>query len=93
MATKEDVIKILKTVEDPEINMDVYTLGLIYNIDIKENDVKLTMTFTSPMCPFGPQILDEIKAKMADKEIKVEIDLTFSPPWEPSEELRAILGV
>lgn len=95
MATKEEIIEVLKTVEDPEINMDVWTLGLIYNIDpVDDSTVKIKMTFTSPMCPFGPQIVEEIKAKLTEKNIKtVDVEITFDPPWEPTEELRAILGV
>jgi len=95
MPTKEQIIEILKTVNDPEIGVDVYTLELIYNIDILENDVKIKMTFTTPMCPYGPMLLEEIRARVSELEdVKgVDIEVTFDPPWQPSAELRAVLGV
>jgi len=94
MITKEQAIEIIKTVQDPEIGIDVWTLGLIYNLDIKEEAAMVQMTLTSPMCPFGPQILSEIKSKLIIGGLKdVEINLVFDPPWLPSEELRAMLGI
>ena len=53
MEKKEEIIEVLKKVNDPEIHIDVWTLKLIYNIDIKEEIVEIRMTFTSPMCPYG----------------------------------------
>ena len=95
MVTKEDVIEVLKKINDPEIMIDIWTLELIYNVDIEDGKVKIKMTFTSPMCPFGPQLVEEIKTKVSEiqgfKEVDVEV--TFDPPWEPSQELRATLGV
>ncbi|MCM2324842.1 MAG: metal-sulfur cluster assembly factor [Candidatus Woesearchaeota archaeon] len=96
MATKEDVMEVLKTVNDPELQMDVWTLGLIYEIEVKKESVKIIMTFTTPMCPYGPMLLDMIEdaIKTRFKEIAdVKIDVTFEPPWEPSEELRMMFGV
>jgi metal-sulfur cluster biosynthetic enzyme len=95
MVNKEQLIEeVFKKYDDPELAIDVWTLGLIYNIKIEENNVHVLLTFTSPMCPFGPQMIDAltdmIKAKGAEK---VEIEVTFEPAWEPSEELREILGV
>ena len=52
------------------------------------------MTFTSPMCPFGPQMVGEIESKLKEAGAEtVEVEITFDPPWKPSDELRAILGV
>ncbi len=95
MVQKESVIEVLKKVNDPELNIDVWTLGLIYNIDINEDNIKLLMTFTTPMCPYGPWLVDDIKKKLSEmKEINsVNVEITFNPPWQPSEELRAMLGV
>jgi len=95
MPTKEDIIEVLKKVDDPEIGIDVWTLELIYNVDMVEDKVKVKMTFTTPMCPYGPQLVEEIKTKISEIEgIKeVDVEVTFDPPWEPSKELRATLGV
>ncbi len=96
MVTKKDIIKILKTIDDPEIMMDVYSLGLIYDINIVKDTVKIKMTFTTPMCPYGPMLLEMVENAIKDKikDVKeVKIEVVFEPPWEPSEELRAMFGV
>lgn len=94
MITKENVIEILKTCNDPELNLDIWTLGLVYNIDINNDLVKIKMTFTSPMCPYGPMMVEELKEKLEKASIKnPEIEIVFSPPWQPSQELREMLGV
>ena len=96
MVIKEDLVEVLKTVEDPELFMDVWTLGLIYELELKKDKVEILMTFTTPMCPYGPMLIDMIKDAITDKykEIKdVKVDITFDPPWEHSEELRAVFGV
>ena len=95
MITKEQLIEnVFKKYEDPEIHVDVWTLGLIYEIKIEGTKVDILLTFTSPFCPFGPQVLSELK-DMIKKEgaEEVEIDVTFDPPWKPSDELREMLGV
>lgn len=93
--TKEQVIEVLKTVEDPELFLDIWFLGLIYNIAIDEGRVIIDMTFTSPMCPAGPQLKHEVQTKVAAlpgvKEAIVQI--TFTPPWEASEEVKGMLGM
>ncbi len=96
IATREQIIEVLKKVFDPEIRIDVWTLGLIYDLQIKdENKVYIKMTFTTPYCPYGPQLLSDLKSKVKAAEgVKdVEIELTFDPPWQPSEELKNMLGV
>tara|TARA_Y100000310_G_C20206612_1_gene589366 strand:+ start:67 stop:354 length:288 start_codon:yes stop_codon:yes gene_type:complete len=95
MPTKEDIIEVLKKVNDPEIGIDVYTLELIYNVKVTQDKANIKMTFTTPMCPYGPMLVDEIKTKVSEvKGIKkVDVDVVFDPPWEPSEQLRATLGV
>ncbi len=95
MATKEDVINVMKGIYDPELNVDVWTLGLIYTIDMGSKDhIHIKMTLTSPMCPFGPQILAEVADGLKKLGYsKPEIELTFDPVWKPSEEVKMILGL
>jgi len=95
MATKEEVTEILKKINDPEINIDIWTLELIYDVNVENDKVKIKMTFTSPMCPYGPMLVEEIKTKVREVQgvKEVEVDVVFDPPWKPSEELRATLGV
>lgn len=93
--TKELLIEnVFKKYEDPELNIDVWTLGLIYGVKIEGRQVKVTLTFTSPLCPFGPQMVEDLKKLILDLGAeKVEIEITFTPPWKPSDELREMLGV
>lgn len=94
MITKEQLIEIYKTCVDPELNIDIWTLGLIYNSDITEDKVRVLMTLTSPFCPYGPLIIDELKEKIEKTGVKeVLIEITFEPLWEPSQELRDMLGM
>lgn len=94
MATQKEVIEVLKTVNDPELNMDVWTLGLIYEIKLDKDKISIKMTFTTPMCPYGPALLDMIESALKNKfKREVKLEVVFEPPWEPSEELRAMFGV
>lgn len=95
MPTKEEVIEVLKKVNDPEIGIDVWTLELIYKIEVAKDRAKITMTFTTPMCPYGPMLVEEIKGRVLEIKgmKKVDIEVTFDPMWQPSEQLRATLGV
>ncbi len=95
MVTKEEVIESIKTVIDPELFIDIWTLGLIYDIAIEEAAIKIDMTFTSIACPAGPQLVDEVKTKLSALEgvESVAVKVVFQPPWEPSEELKAMLGI
>ncbi len=92
---KEDVIEVLKTVHDPEIQIDIWTMGLIYNLEIAGDSVKILMTYTTPFCPWGPQLNAEITEALQTKlkVKKVDIDLTFDPPYEMPADLRATLGI
>ncbi|MBI4043352.1 MAG: DUF59 domain-containing protein [Candidatus Diapherotrites archaeon] len=95
MPTREEAIETLKQCYDPEIHLDVWTLGLIYELKAEPGKVNMRMTFTTPTCPYGPMLLHEIKQRLnalPDKP-EVTIELTFDPPWKPSDELRAMLGV
>jgi len=94
MPTKDDVIEALKTVEDPELFIDIWFLGLIYNIGIDGTEVDIDMTFTSPMCPAGPQLVNEVQEKVGQVEgiENVKVNVVFDPPWEPNDEVKALMG-
>ena len=90
MVKKEQVIEVLKQCLDPEIPVDLWSLGLIYNIDIielenKKSDVKITMTLTTPGCTMGSYMADDIKMKLStiDDIHSSEVDVVFDPPWKP----------
>ena len=83
--TEKDVRKALRTVKDPELGLDLVVLGLVYDIEIDDADVKATISLTSPMCPVAGQILDDARGAIAAIEGvgKAEVELTFDPPWTP----------
>ena len=95
METDKKIIDVIKNVQDPELGVDIWSLGLIYNI--KQNGkLDIVMTFTSPMCPYGPQIVSELKSGLKEegyKEENLNINIVFNPLWEPSEELKEALGM
>jgi len=93
--TKEKVVEVLKDVQDPELQIDVWTLGLIYEIEVKEeNKPFIKMTFTSPACPYAPQLVAIIKTKLKDAGFgEPELEFTFDPPWAPSDDVKMILGL
>ena len=98
MVEKEQIIEVLKKVVDPEINYDVWSLGLIYDIGIDGGKVKILMTFTTPMCPYGPQLLDDVRRHASSVEgvKEVDVEITFTPVWGPdkmSEEAKMALGI
>ena len=80
----ENIIKALKTVFDPEIPVDIYELGLVYDVQISEDgDVKVVMTLTTPNCPVAESLPQEVKDKVAIvKNVNsVDLELTFEPTW------------
>ena len=95
---EERIVDILKTVYDPEIPVNIYDLGLIYNIDVKLTyDVVIDMTFTAPTCPAADFIIEDIRIKLESIEgIKsVDINLVFEPEWNQdmmTEEAKLELG-
>jgi metal-sulfur cluster biosynthetic enzyme len=95
MISKEKVIEILETVFDPELGVDVWTMGLIYDINIiDEKNVKILMTFTSPLCPVGEELVEDITVSLKQLGFEnVKVEVTFNPPWTPSAELREAMGV
>jgi metal-sulfur cluster biosynthetic enzyme len=98
MATEKDVRRALRKVKDPELNLDLVVLGLVYDIDVQDTHVKATVSLTSPFCPVAGQILDEAKAAIEGVEgvESAEVELTFQPPWTPERIdplIRASLGI
>ena len=86
MDLKEKVIAEIKKIYDPEIPVNIYELGLIYNIDIIKSDVKVKMTLTTPNCPVAESLPKEVKDSILEiKEVsKVDLDLVWEPPWDKS---------
>ena len=97
-ALGEKIVRVLKTIFDPEIPVDIYELGLIYDVFVNEdNDVKIIMTLTTPNCPVAESLPKEVKEKVRelDEVNEVELELTFDPPWTRdliSEEAKLELG-
>ncbi len=84
--TKEDIISALKTVYDPEISVNIWDLGLIYDIAINPGDVVITMTFTSPTCPMMEELLENVRmAASAAAQMPVRVELVWDPPWDISK--------
>ena len=81
------IVDVLKTVYDPEIPVDIYELGLIYALDIdEENHVRIVMTLTSPMCPVAETLPPEVEQKVRSVPgvAHVDLELTWEPAWDPS---------
>ncbi len=95
IVTRDQIVEVLKTIEDPELFIDIWFLGLIYNIDIDGPKVNIEMTFTSPMCPAGPQLIEQVQSgiKALPGIEDVQVKVVFSPPWAPSDDVRAMLGL
>ena len=84
---ERDVVETLKSVYDPEIPVNIYELGLIYNVDVRDDrSVEVRLTLTSPMCPVAGSLPPEVEAKVAEVEgvTASTVDLVWDPPWEPS---------
>tara|TARA_B100001778_G_scaffold313355_1_gene297726 strand:- start:93 stop:389 length:297 start_codon:yes stop_codon:yes gene_type:complete len=86
MNLKEKVIAEIKKIYDPEIPVNIYELGLIYDISINDKDVKVKMTLTTPNCPVAESLPKEVKDSISEiKEVnKVDLDLVWEPPWDKS---------
>ncbi|WP_010665517.1 SUF system Fe-S cluster assembly protein [Marinilabilia salmonicolor] len=97
--TETDIVKVLKTIYDPEIPVNIYDLGLIYEVEVREEGkVKVVMTLTSPNCPVAESLPEEVYEKVLSVEgvEDVELNLTFDPPWTKdmlSEEALLELGL
>jgi metal-sulfur cluster biosynthetic enzyme len=98
LVTEDNVINKLKNVHDPEVSVNIFDLGLIYNIEIsKEGKVDILMTLTSPFCPAGDYIVDSVKnAAIEAGASEVDVNITFHPEWGPdniSDEGKLELGL
>ncbi|TMU54957.1 DUF59 domain-containing protein [Flagellimonas algicola] len=95
----EKIVGVLKTIYDPEIPVDIYELGLIYDVFVNEDyDVKILMTLTTPNCPVAETLPVEVEEKVKSLDIlkDVEVEITFDPPWTQdlmSEEAKLELGL
>ncbi len=95
----EKIVVVLKTIYDPEIPVDIYELGLIYDVFVNESmDVKILMTLTSPNCPVAETLPVEVEEKVKSLDLvnDAEVEITFDPPWTQdlmSEEAKLELGL
>ena len=97
MVTVEDVTDALRDVIDPELGLDFVELGLIYDVEVDEGNVHITYTLTSPGCPIGPQVSEQMVEFVSELDgvDDVRSTMTFAPPWTPdlmSEDAKFALG-
>ena len=95
---EEEIVRMLRTVYDPVIPVNIYDLGLIYNIEVSDGTVKIEMTLTAPNCPAADFIIEDVRMKVESIEnVKnVDIQLVFEPEWDKdmmSEEAKLELGL
>ncbi len=97
MPSVEQVQEALTNVIDPELGLDFVDLGLVYEIEVEDDQVYVTFTLTSPGCPIGPQVSDQMREYVGELDgvAKVHPKMVFSPPWSPdrmSEDAKFALG-
>ncbi len=97
MQIEDKIVEVLKTIYDPEIPVDVYELGLIYEVKVTGSDVEIDMTLTSPNCPVAESLPKEVQDKVAAIEgiTSAKVNVVFDPPWDKdmmSEEAKLELG-
>lgn len=88
LPTKEQIVEVLKPIQDPEIRLGVVDLGLIYDVDVSDDGVvRVKMTLTTPACPYGEMLLAMVHREVEQLEgvTKVEVVLVWDPPWDPKE--------
>ena len=93
----EDVMDALSNVIDPELGLDFVELGLVYGVEVNAGDVHITFTLTTPACPIGPQVTEQMEEFVGELEgvTSVECEMVFVPPWSPermSEDAKFALG-
>lgn len=98
MLDQEAILAALRTVKDPELNVNVVDLGLVYTVQQRESEIDVEMTLTSPACPAGPEILRNAVGAIEKLEgvTKANVKLVMSPPWSPdrmSDDARDELGI
>jgi len=99
---EKEILESLKSILDPELDIDIVELGLIRKIEIGDyledfkvyDFIKVTMTLTSIMCPFADKIIEDVETNVNSLNLgEAQVELDFSEPWEPSEELKIQLGI
>jgi metal-sulfur cluster biosynthetic enzyme len=102
MPTVEQVRESLAVVNDPELNIPIIDLGLVYDVSVEGDNgehVTVVMTLTSPMCPVGPMFKQSVEenVKAVDGVKTATVDITFSPPWDPktmaTDDVKVLLGI
>jgi FeS assembly SUF system protein len=99
MEIESDILSVLKNIYDPEIPVNIYDLGLIYEIDVEDDrNVEITMTLTAPNCPVADQLVEEVERQVSSVEgvTKAIVKLTFDPPWDENmltDEAKLELGL
>ena len=88
--TEDDVLEALEEVIDPELGLDFVSLGLVYDVEIEKDEVLVTFTLTTPACPIGPQVSEQMKEFVGDLPgvSAVHPKMVFDPPWSPGDDDR-----
>jgi metal-sulfur cluster biosynthetic enzyme len=97
VVSEDDVLEALEEVIDPELGLDFVSLGLVYDVDIEDQDVYVTFTLTTPACPIGPQVSEQMMEFVGEIEGvgAVHPKMVFDPPWSPemmTEDAKFALG-
>ena len=95
--SEDDVLEALEEVIDPELGLDFVSLGLVYDVEVEASDVYITFTLTTPACPIGPQVTEQMREFVGELEgvDNVHPKMVFDPPWSPemmSEDAKFALG-
>ena len=95
--SEDEVLEALEEVIDPELGLDFVSLGLVYDVEIENTEAYITFTLTTPACPIGPQVSEQMRELVGDLEgvQKVHPKMVFDPPWSPemmSEDAKFALG-
>jgi metal-sulfur cluster biosynthetic enzyme len=97
VVSEDEVLEALEEVIDPELGLDFVSLGLVYDVDVEESDVYITFTLTTPACPIGPQVSEQMREFVGELDgvNAVHPKMVFDPPWSPemmSEDAKFALG-
>lgn len=92
---REEIVEVLQGIEDPDMMLDIWFIGLIYDIRVDGGLVEIDMTFTTPLCPSGPTLVEQVKngvesLSWVDTAV---VKVVFDPPWEPNEEVKGMMGL
>lgn len=95
---EEKAEEIFEDIYDPELHVDIWSLGLIYEINVEDDVLDILMTLTFPGCPYGPEIIEEVEERLGeiDEIEEVDVEVTFDPAWSPDkidDDIRAALGM